>query len=199
MTVRTFFFYGSWTEGFVHYERLRNFIRGTEAAQIQGSAYRLAVGYPVVLNGGQDWIKGTLMNLEVSEFLVQLLDQFHGVNPMDESKALYHRREVEVRTAHGTQMATTYFVNPAKLPKTATMIKDGNWEQSLAQEEPLPAKLTDRQREYIAKLGNVSGREIIPIQDLSLYRELMKLELIVDKGRRLALSKLGHEVCQYLG
>jgi hypothetical protein len=33
---------------------------------------------------------------------------------------------------------------------------------------------------------------------MELYRELMKLELVVDKGRRLALSKLGQEVARYL-
>ena len=40
--------------------------------------------------------------------------------------------------------------------------------------------------------------DIIPIDDLTLYRELMKLELIVDKGRRLALSSLGKEVYNHL-
>ncbi len=57
--------------------------------------------------------------------------------------------------------------------------------------------LTERQEAYIKKLGKSTGREIVPI-DLPLYRELMNLELIVDKGRRLALSKLGHEVYRNL-
>ncbi|MNS72308.1 hypothetical protein D3C72_1057130 [compost metagenome] len=65
-------------------------------------------------------------------------------------------------------------------------------------EEPaLTAKLSDKQVTYIQKLGKSSGREIIPI-DLTLYRELMNLELIVDKGRRLALSKFGQEVYRHL-
>ena len=58
--------------------------------------------------------------------------------------------------------------------------------------------LTDGQRQYILRLGATSGREIVPI-DMKLYRELLNLEMIVDKGRRLALSKLGHEVFRYLG
>lgn len=58
-------------------------------------------------------------------------------------------------------------------------------------------KLSDRQKAYISKLGSCSGREIVPI-DIDLYRELMKLEIIVDKGRRLALSKLGHEIFKSL-
>lgn len=57
--------------------------------------------------------------------------------------------------------------------------------------------LTEKQASYIKRLNHTSGREIIPI-DLNLYRELMKLELIVDKGRRLALSKLGKEVAKSL-
>lgn len=55
----------------------------------------------------------------------------------------------------------------------------------------------ERQKSYVQKLGLTLGREIVPI-DLPLYRELMNLELIVDKGRRLALSKLGQEVYRYL-
>ena len=68
----------------------------------------------------------------------------------------------------------------------------------LDENPPLPQTLSDRQRSYVLKLGAVKGRDIIPIQDLTLYRELMKLELIVDKGRRLALSSLGKEVYKHL-
>jgi hypothetical protein len=62
----------------------------------------------------------------------------------------------------------------------------------------MTSKLTEKQATYIQRLGRSSGREIVPI-DLTLYRELMNLELIVDKGRRLALSKLGQEVFRHLG
>jgi len=58
-------------------------------------------------------------------------------------------------------------------------------------------QLTAKQVNYIKKLGSSSGRDIVPI-DMELYRELMKMELIVDKGRRLALTKLGKEVFSYL-
>jgi hypothetical protein len=65
-------------------------------------------------------------------------------------------------------------------------------------EEPVfTEKLSEKQKSYVQRLGAISGREIVPI-DLGLYRELMNLELIVDKGRRLALSKLGQEVYRYL-
>ena len=63
---------------------------------------------------------------------------------------------------------------------------------------PVTTQLTEKQITYILKLGAVKGRDIVPINDLTLYRELMKLELIVDKGRRLALSSLGKEVYNHL-
>lgn len=59
-------------------------------------------------------------------------------------------------------------------------------------------QLTDKQRSYVLKLGAARARDIVPIQDLNLYRELLKLEMIVDKGRRLALSQLGRQVYQHL-
>jgi hypothetical protein len=74
---------------------------------------------------------------------------------------------------------------------------DGDWKSLLLNQANLLDKLTERQKTYIQRLGASLGREIVPI-DLPLYRELMNLELIVDKGRRLALSKLGQEVYRYL-
>ena len=90
-----------------------------------------------------------------------------------------------------------YYLNPKKLPTTARLISDGDWESQI-QGPKFADQLTERQRHYIRKLGAATGREVVPI-DLPLYRELMNLELIVDKGRRLALSKFGQEVCRYLG
>ena len=83
------------------------------------------------------------------------------------------------------------------MPATAQKIMGGDWKASLLREPALTEKLTERQRLYVQRLGSTQGREIVPI-DLGLYRELMNLELIVDKGRRLALSKLGQEVFRYL-
>ena len=59
------------------------------------------------------------------------------------------------------------------------------------------SQLSEKQATYVKRLGKSTSREIVPI-DLNLYRELMNLELIVDKGRRLALSKLGLEVYRHL-
>jgi hypothetical protein len=93
--------------------------------------------------------------------------------------------------------AWTYLLSPEKVPSNAQLIAEGDWEKALRDQPPLSEKLTDKQKRYVLKLGASSGREIIPI-DMTLYRELMSLELIVDKGRRLALSRLGQELYQHL-
>jgi gamma-glutamylcyclotransferase (GGCT)/AIG2-like uncharacterized protein YtfP len=201
MTEMKFFAYGSMSEGLVHFHKIRDFIIQSCAASMQGTAYRLKVGYPVVLQEGTHQIRGELLTLKVTDLLVSLLDEFHGFQATDEEKSLYHRRETQV-SAQGLDQNTleaawVYFLNPKKLPKDASLISDGDWRASLLARPPLTEKLTDRQRQYILRLGNSTGREIVPI-DLSLYRELMNLEMIVDKGRRLALSKTGHEVFRYL-
>ena len=57
--------------------------------------------------------------------------------------------------------------------------------------------LSEQQKNYIIKLGGSRGRDVVPI-NLGLYRELMQLDLIVDKGRRLALTKRGKDIYQDL-
>ncbi len=198
MTEMKFFVYGSLCEGLVHFNKIQEFINISMPATTVGSAYRLKVGYPVLMHEGSDTVGGQLIELRASDLLVALLDEFHGFHKLDESKSLYFRREVTVQTVRGEETAWAYVLNPKKLPKTATLIAGGDWKASLEAEPPLTEKLTERQRTYIQRLGKSTGREIIPI-DLPLYRELMNLEMIVDKGRRLALSKTGQEVYRHLG
>lgn len=198
MTEMKFFVYGSMVEGLVHFNKIKDFVVTATSAQMFGTAYRLKVGFPVVLNKGAHPIPGQLLILKATDFLVHLLDSFHGYMSSDESKSLYWRQEIDVTLDDGRiEKAWTYVLNPTKLPKNATLIDDGDWKKSLAQSPSLIEMLTDRQKTYIQRLGASTGREIIPI-DLGLYRELMNLEMIVDKGRRLALSKTGHEVFRYL-
>ena len=197
MTEMRFFVYGSMSEGLVHFDKIKDFIRTSETAQITGTAYRLKVGYPVVLEGGNDRIPGQLVTLSGNDLLFHLLDEFHGYNIQDEAKSLYFRKSIQVQTTSGPESAWTYLLNPKKLPTSAKLIAGGDWPSVLHSEPLLTDKLSERQRAYVLRLGSTSGREIVPI-DLALYRELMNLEMIVDKGRRLALSKLGHEVFRYL-
>ncbi len=198
MTEMKFFVYGSMSEGLVHFQKIKDFVLSSKPARIQGKAHRLKVGYPVVLEDGSDAIPGHLITLKTTDLLVQLLDQFHGFDSMDEARSLYYRKTVNVWLDDQTQeSAEVYLLNSRKLPSNAKVIPQGDWVASLAQDPPLIDKLSERQKTYIARLGSSVGREIVPI-DLPLYRELMNLEMIVDKGRRLALSKTGHEVYRYL-
>lgn len=191
------FAYGSLTEGMVHFQKIQEFVRGSEAGYIKGSAFRLRVGFPVVLENGADLIPGQILTVEATPFLVELLDRFHGVSTQDPAKGLFYRKEVSVygeTPEIPEKRAWIYFLNPDRLTSDALEIKGGDWRCS---KPKLTETLTERQKQYILRLGASTGREIIPI-DLALYRELMNLEIIVDKGRRLALTKLGHEVYRYL-
>lgn len=181
----------------VHFQRIQEFIRGRQDGWITGSAYRLDVGFPVVLEQGTERIAGQILELEAPALLEELLDRFHGVHPHDPTKSLFYPKEVEVRCLDGLVPATVYFMNPDRLSPTAQPIPGGDWKSMLQQRPILLEKLNDKQKQYILRLGATKGREIIPI-DLALYRELVNLEIIVDKGRRLALTKLGHEVYRYL-
>lgn len=204
MTTMRFFVIGSWTEGMLHFQKLRPFIVSYEPAQIQAEAYRLSVGFPVLLaqnssNSEPDQIVGQLIELQYDETLLALMDSLHGVHAADPAKGLHQRSTVQVTKNSGQiDEAQVYFFNPKKLTSKATRIQGGVWQESLALNPPMTDQLTEKQKTYVLKLGSAKGRDIVPINDLTLYRELMKLELIVDKGRRLALSALGKEVFSYL-
>lgn len=197
MTEFRLFVYGSMSEGMVHYPRIAEFVLSAEEAQVRGRAYRLKVGFPVVTDEAEDLIPGQVLKINGNSLLLSLLDEFHGVRAEEPDKSLFFRREVDVQTQNERQRAWVYFANPRKISLGASIIEGGDWRNTLAAEPVLTAKLSERQKQYIQRLGASTGREIVPI-DLALYRELMNLEMIVDKGRRLALSKLGHEVYRYL-
>jgi hypothetical protein len=136
--------------------------------------------------------------LHAPELIFKLLDEFHGLSLMAPEKSLHFKENIQVRLANGELVsAWVYSMNPAKLPKVAQRIPRGDWLADLRSHPTLPERLTERQANYIRRLAKSSGREIVPI-DLALYRELMKLELVIDKGRRLALTTLGKEVARYL-
>lgn len=198
MTEMKFFVYGSLVEGLVHFQKIKDFVIATSPATVQGTAYRLKVGFPVVVAEGRDQIPGQIVTLKASDILNHFLDEFHGFDQQDEGQSLYFRRLTLAQKEDGSEETVwIYFLNPERIPSNAALILGGDWQTTLAAHPPLTTKLTERQRNYILRLGSSTGREIIPI-DLSLYRELMNLEMVIDKGRRLALSKTGHEVFRYL-
>jgi len=193
----TLFLYGSMSEGRVHYGRVAEFIIEKNPAVVRGSAYRLESGYPVYLNDGNDPVPGTLVRLNVTSTFWTLMDELNGFSAQQPEKSLFHRVVVNAELNGQTSACFTYSVNPTKLPRTSAKIIGGNWLLDLKEREPMVNQLTPNQRNYIQKLGRSTGRDIVPI-NLDLYRELMNKGLIVDKGRRLALTGLGQEVFRYL-
>ncbi len=199
MTTMRFFMIGSWTEGMVHFQKLAPYIISSEKAYIHATVYRLPIGFPVLVDQPRQKISGQLIQIQMESSLVALIDTLHGVHPTDLAKGLHYRSEVVVqKDEDASDMAHVYFFNPKKLTAKAQLIENAEWKQIMVQCPPLPQTLTEQQKLYVLKLGQAKGRDIVPIQDLALYRELMKLELIVDKGRRLALSSLGKEVYNHL-
>ena len=109
------------------------------------------------------------------------------------------RVEKPVMVDGGKKPVTTfvYVLNKMRLPKEATLIEGGDYRACMMVQPPLSNQLTDSQRRYILKLGASSGRDIVPI-NLDIYRDLLNKGLIVDKGRRLALTNLGLDVYRFL-
>lgn len=199
MATTRFFVYGSFCEGMIHFAKIQNFVESSMFARSKATAYRLKSGFPALVKGGSDLVPGQLITIKSSEILLNLMDEFFGFNPLHPDESLYSRHKVEVYPEGSSESVTAwiYFLNALKLPVNATIIPGGDWMRSMVEQPTLISKLTERQKNYIQKLGRSTGREIVPI-DLTLYRELMNLELIVDKGRRLALSSLGQEVYKHL-
>lgn len=204
------FVYGSMTQGLVHFQKIADFAVNVETAYIKGDAYQLKVGFPVVLmpqsEAHTDFVQGELVSIKSPDSLVPLLDQFHGFDVNKIEKSLYFREEITTYkkdpltgdlSSNTTNKAYAYFLNPQKLPKDAQKISDESWKGLVESDNSILNQLTESQKDYILKLGKITGRETIPI-NLQTYRELMNLDLIVDKGRRLALSKFGHEVYRYI-
>lgn len=196
--LNTLFVFGSFSDGMVHFNKIASYIAESQKAYVRGSVYRLPCGLPVFLNRGTARVEGRLVTLKNHDVLQVLLDQFHSHHPADPAQGLFLREEIVVELTDSDPVRSfVYTMNPEKLPANAKLIEDGNWQRSLTERPPLLSVLTERQRAYIQKLGNSSGRDIVPI-DLKLYRELLNLEIVVDKGRRLALTSLGQEVYRFL-
>lgn len=203
MTTMRFFVIGSWTEGMLHFQKLKPFIVSYEQASLQGHVYRLPAGFPVIVQNLEseqsDQIIGQLVEIKSDQTLIALMDSFHGVHQLDELKGVHVRRSLKVKKTSGDiEEAQVYLYNSKKLTAKAERIPFGIWQDEMKNNPPLTEQLSDRQKGYVLKLGAAKARDIVPINDLSLYRELIKLEIIVDKGRRLALSSLGKEVYKHL-
>ncbi|MBX9766659.1 MAG: gamma-glutamylcyclotransferase [Bdellovibrionales bacterium] len=190
---------GSLSEGMVHFQKISGFLLDSKPAKAKGTVFRLEVGYPVFSHIGNDIIHGHLFEIKNDDMVQALLDSFHGVHPKNPERSVYFRELLQVENAEGQhEQVIVYSVNLKKLPDSTKRIEGGNWNRDFTENPPMTFQLSDRQKEYIRKLGQSSGRDIVPIKDLELYRQLMGRGLIVDKGRRLALTRLGQDVFRYL-
>jgi gamma-glutamylcyclotransferase (GGCT)/AIG2-like uncharacterized protein YtfP len=186
-------------------ELIAPYISERKAAKTMGKVYRMPVGYPVIvlepLNAaGQSdlcWIHGELLTLTAPELVFKLLDEFHGLSALEPTKGVYQRVQRKVIVDEIVLDASIYSLNPEQLPADAEEIPNGDWQRDLSERPSIVNALTDKHSSYLKKLGATKGRQVI-VYDLNMSRELMKMGLIVDKGRRLALSRLGKEVIQYL-
>ncbi|MCC6277819.1 MAG: gamma-glutamylcyclotransferase [Oligoflexia bacterium] len=192
------FVYGSLMKGMVHHGKLASQVKDVKPASCPGLLYRLPVGYPAMIEG-EGTVKGELLTINNFKEVFAILDEFEGFSPTNPEKSLYVRAEKQIAVDGGKKPVNgfVYVLNRNKLPKEATLIESGDYKQSLAAQVPFVAQLTESQKKYILKLGASSGRDIVPI-NLDIYRDLLNKGLIVDKGRRLALTSLGSDCFRYL-
>jgi gamma-glutamylcyclotransferase (GGCT)/AIG2-like uncharacterized protein YtfP len=196
MLNKKLFLCGSLCKGMTHHKLIEDAILDSQSASVLGSAYRLEVGFPVFCSAGSDEVKGELVELKNLELIWPLMDQFFMYNAAKADKSLYLRELVTVRLGSEITEAYTYSLNPAKKPKTAKLIAGGDWLADFQAITPLTTDLNEEEAHYIKKLGQCSGREIVPYTPLT--RILEKRGYVVDKGRRPALTKLGKELFQFL-
>lgn len=187
---------GSLCQGMVHHKLLQDAVLTISPAVTTGSVFRLEVGYPIFNAIGEHNIQGELITLKNTDILWPLLDQFFSYSEDKPEKSLFLRKTITVTDSQETLSAVAYVVNPLKLPKTAKLIVDGDWRKDMTVNLPVTAELTEEEATYIKKLGKCTGREIVPYTPLT--RDLEKRGIVVDKGRRPALTKLGKEIFQYI-
>lgn len=198
MTRNKLFVFGSFAPGMVHFGKIEAYVLESRDAFVRGNVYRLPSGVPVLSGDGMQAISGLVVTLKNHEILLALLDEFHGVHRADPEKSLFFRETVQVFYEEGgAEPVDAFVINPQRMPRGTRLVEDGDWRKSLEEKPPLLVRLSERQRNYIQKLGASSSRDIVPI-DLNLYRELMHLEIVIDKGRRLALTSLGQELYRFL-
>lgn len=180
-----------------HHKLIEDAVVESQSASALGSVYRLEVGYPAYCSKGEHEIAGDLVQIKNTDLIWPLLDQFFAYKKDKADKSVFIRERIKVKTAGGKEIeAYTYGLNPLKIPKAAKEIVDANWRQDLENNQPWTDLLTAEEATYIQKLGKCTGRDIVPYTPLT--RDLEKRGIVVDKGRRPALTKLGKEIFQFL-
>jgi len=194
---QSFFAYGSFAEKQVHHSKFAGLITDSKPGFVRGQAYRLRCGYPIVLpSDGGDWIEGVLYELNAPDSFWSIMDEMIGVDLT--KPGLWTRDKVFVQCNHLSQtIATFYGLNAQKMRQVFRPIKAGRWHEDMSLAPPLTQQLDERHLDYIKKLSKAKGRELVPYK-LDVYRALLSMELIKDKGRRPALTSLGQEISLFL-
>jgi len=194
----SFFTYGAFSKGQVHYSKFSKMIVGRKKAFVKANAYRLHCGYPILdTSKTEELIAGTLVELEAPESFWSVLDGLLGVDQLEAEKGFLKRCSILTMIDSFTSIkAQTYCINPKKLTKAHKKINRYQWPHEINKELKILTKLNDRHRQFLSRLSKVRGRDIVPIE-LDIYRELLSMDIIVDRGRRLALTPLGKEVCLF--
>jgi len=194
----SFFLYGVYDQGQKCFPRFQNFVLNRQPAFARGTLYKLACGLALLNPQGDKTVPGHLVELDVQESHWPIIDALNGYNALGGKKNFLVRQTIEVNLPEAAAVsAQTYCLNLDKKTHGCHEITDEAFYASPVANPSLIDRLTERQKTYIQKLSQAKGREIVPV-DMALYRELMSLELIIDKGRRLALTNLGQEISLFL-
>ena len=63
-----------------------------------GTVYRLKVGYPVLVEGRQDLVRGQVAQLQLSDIALELMDQLNGFHKLNQQDSLFWRKEIMITT-----------------------------------------------------------------------------------------------------
>ncbi len=198
------FVYGSFTEGLIHNAKIDKYVERREKAYVMGHAFLMPVGYPVLVFPCEktkslqpEQIQGEFLTLNAPEIVHKILDDFHGVVKANPEKGLYFKSLTNVYLEGGQVQSCVYNLNPKKLTKACKPIKGDQWQSVLQAAPDYSSELNVDQIAYMKQLASIKGRETHRY-NLELCRQLMKLEIVVDKGRRFSLTPLGKDILRYL-
>ena len=194
----SFFTYGAFLKGQSHYSKFSKLVVGEKKAFVKANAYRLHCGYPILeISSAGELIEGTLVELEAPQSFWPILDELLGVTQLEAEKCFLNRCSILTRIDSFTSIeAQTYCINPKKITKAYKKINRYQWSHRINKGLKTLKKLNDQHRQYLSRLSELKGRNTVPIE-LDLYRELLSMDIIVDRGRRLALTPLGKEICLF--
>jgi gamma-glutamylcyclotransferase (GGCT)/AIG2-like uncharacterized protein YtfP len=157
----------------------------------------LPTGIPVFVPSLENSVSGEVIEFTDSSEASETLDRIHSVFPDRPERSYYVKSAMSAVVGGGAETAFVYHLPISKVPKSAERIQNGDWQKYLAEHTPLPSRLNSEERRWLRHMGDTSHRTAVKLP-LAVYRQLVSLSLIVDNGRRLALTPLGREVYRFV-